>query len=220
VTHIASGVFTNQQRWAPEKCHYSVTIGPFGHTDRAQPSGRTGTRSDSPKCASLRRNGMAGAPMEEGRLRGRRSRAGVKAREQPGRWWTATGQTQKWRSTRHDRPRPFGGALPVGAGTPNPESGAPPRNVPGRRHSWPRRRRRPRADGTRDGAGVFPICGALRPLSCGYPARRPMRRAKTTHQLIALSARSERLRRSLPSWARSAGRSRHRPRSERAVSRC
>ena len=51
-------------------------------------------------------------------------------------------------------------------GTTNPESGAPPEMVPGRRRSWSRQRR-PGAIGTRNGGGVFPICGALRPLSCG-----------------------------------------------------
>ena len=59
-----------------------------------------------------------------------------------------------------------------------------------------------RADG-----GVLPICGVLSPAFCAgtYPRRR--RRAEVT-QLIALSARSEWLSRSLSSWARSAGRSR------------
>lgn len=51
------------------------------------------------------------------------------------------------------------------------------------------------------------ICGALRPLSCGCLPPGANGAVTDAPQLIALSARSERLSRSLSSWARSAGRS-------------
>ena len=64
-----------------------------------------------------------------------------------------------------------------------------------------------RCIGTGNRDGVFPICGALRPLSCGCGPPGADGTETVTPQLIALSARSERLSRSLSSWARSAGRS-------------
>ena len=85
----------------------------------------------------------------------------------------------------------------------------------GRRRSW-LSPTSTRCIGTRNGDGVFPILVLFSPALLRVCTAQRQCAAADTPQLIALSARSERLSRSLSSWARSAGRSRVRLRSGRS----
>jgi hypothetical protein len=94
-------------------------------------------------------------------------RRGGQARECPSRRLACDRTRQGKSAPQRGKTASRGMACRRAPGTTDPESGAPPEMVPGRRRSW-FRQRRPGADGARDGVGVFPICRALRPLSCGY----------------------------------------------------
>lgn len=148
---------------------------PVGSPAAPGPGTRRSWRRGSPAAALVlgpvkRAPGrMAWCPSTAGPARstGTRHRHGAQARERPGRRRTVPRARQgigvSARGKRHPE-----GRRAAGPGNDARER-RPTEMVPGRQRSW-FRHRRPSAIGTRNGDGVFPICGALRPLSCGCPS--------------------------------------------------
>jgi hypothetical protein len=196
---------------------------------RAQPLGRDGDRpgldyiSVKAPNESVQRNAQRSAPREGEGAPGEGRWLGA-----PGEgWWSAPADTAE-PATRAPGAGPRSGprrsALPVGAPRRNghPRGGCPSAgngearerrpflhfSVPGRRRSWRRRRRVHVPTQARGRRRRIPSMYVLSARCVGAGQYRPAPAAPCSDpQLIALSARSERLSRSLSSWARSAGRS-------------